>query len=247
MKKALLLSATAIIGLLLPTLSAAALVPSNLDELPLGEKIVGPVGPDVETTFINGDGDGIGDLSSSVSCPAGFTSCIPPENPPGTVYTYIHEVTPGVDLPNDPPFPSPETVLPIDDARRFQLGFEAAGFNGVAGYSFSEAESALDSDEALTIAETEDGRLVWTIPMSAAWNEGETISFFWQTSQNPSGPGGEYALASEEQAGTAAGPLPVPVESSAVPEPSAIAPLVFLGLGLIARKGMCDRSLKSHK
>lgn len=242
MKKTILLSTTTAIGFLLPTLSAVALEPTNLDELLLGEKIVGPVGPDVETTFVNGEGEGIGDLSSSVSCPAGFTSCIPPENPAGTVYTYIHEVTPGVDLPNDPPFPSPETVLPIDDARSFQLGFEAAGFNGVAGYSFSEAEAALEGDDMPTVEELEDGRLIWNIPESVEWNAGETISFFWQTSQNPSGPGGEYGLASEEQAGMAAGPLPVPVDSSAVPEPSAIAPLVFLGLGLIAGKGLRDRS-----
>ena len=166
MEKALLLSTTAAISLMLPTLPAVGLEPSNLDELPLGEKIIGPDGPDVETTFVNDAGDGIGDLSSSVSCPEGFTSCIPPENPAGTVYTYIHKVTPGVDLPNDPPFPSPETVLPIDDARSFQLGFEAAGFNGVAGYSFSEVEAALGGGAMPTVEELEDGRLVWHIPAS---------------------------------------------------------------------------------
>ncbi|MEL6262688.1 MAG: exosortase, PEP-CTERM interaction domain protein [Cyanobacteria bacterium J06626_6] len=218
---------------------AAALVPSDLDQLDLGAKIVGPVGPEVETTFINAAGEGIGDLVSSVSCPFGFDSCLPPENPAGTTYTYIHVVTPGIDLPNDPPFPAPDTVLPLDDAEVFRLAFPATGFNGVAGYSFSEAEAALGSEHAPTVEKTKDGGLVWRIPTLADWSSGERITFFWQTSQNPSGPGGTYGLAGEdatgdEQSGTAAGPLPMLFRTSRVPEPSAIAPLLLLGAGLLS-------------
>jgi len=63
------------------TASAAPVAATDLDGLALGAKIVGPVGPEVDTTFINAAGDGIGDLTSSVSCPAGVASCIPPDQP----------------------------------------------------------------------------------------------------------------------------------------------------------------------
>ena len=107
---------------------AVTIEATNLDGLSLGVKIVGPVGPDVETSFVNTSGEAVGDLSSSVSCPSGFSACIPPDNPAGTIYTYIHVVTPGVDLPNDPPFPAPDVSVPFDQVTEFTLGFPATGF-----------------------------------------------------------------------------------------------------------------------
>ena len=239
--KKVLMPAAAIAGvatvLLAPfSVQAATFTPADLDQLTLGAKIVGPVGPEVETSLINSSGEGLGDLSSSVSCPAGFASCVPPENPAGTVYTYIHEVTPGVDFPNDPPFAEPDTVLPVTAAQSFSLDFPASGFNGVAGYSFSEAEAALGTDNAPTVEETEGGGLTWRIPTLAEWSDNEKISFFWQTSQNPSGPGGTYRLGTSDQSGTGAGPLPTPVAVESVPEPGAIAPLTLLGLGLLLKR-----------
>ena len=41
----------------------------DLDNLPLGAKIVGPVGPEVETTFVKRDGDGVGDLVAVLHAP----------------------------------------------------------------------------------------------------------------------------------------------------------------------------------
>ncbi len=216
---------------------AAILTPTDLDSLPLGEKIVGPVGSEVETTFVNAEGKGLGDLISSVSCPAGFESCLPPQNPAGTLYTYIHQVTPGVDFPNDPPFPAPDVVQPVQQAEAFRLNFPATGFNGVAGYSFDEASAALAEGSSLSITQADDGSLVWSVPTDAGWTQGETISFFWQTTQNPSGPGGVYAFASDGQSGTANGPVPTPLsEASEVPEPGAAVPLAVLGAALLLKR-----------
>ena len=203
---------------------ALPVVPVNLDTLSLGARIVGPVGPTVDASFIDGDGASLGDLQSSVSCPDGFAACTPPTNPPGTIYTYVHEVTPGVDFPNDPPFPQPGTVLPINGATGFALGFAAAGFNGVAGYSFGDATSALVGGSVISIELETNGSLAWALPSAAGWDSGERIAFFWQTTQAPSGPGGQYLLTATALSGSGAGPLPLPV-----PEPGT---LVLMALGV---------------
>ncbi|MEO0378615.1 MAG: exosortase, PEP-CTERM interaction domain protein [Cyanobacteria bacterium P01_A01_bin.17] len=191
--------------------AAVTVTATDLDSLSLGPTIVGPVGPTVDTTFITADERGIGDFMSSVSCPAGFTVCTPPTNPAGTIYTYRHQVTPGIDLPNDPPFPSPNSLLPLSNTRDFQLDFGAAGFNGVAGYSFSDAEAALNDGVEIRIEQLDDGRLAWRLPENSGWDTNESLTFFWQTTQSPSGPDGSYTLASESELGSAQGPLPVPV------------------------------------
>ncbi len=211
------------------TTSAAPVAATDLDGLDLGAKIIGPVGPEVESTFVNASGEGIGDLISSVSCPAGFANCVPPTNPAGTLYTYRHTVTPGVDLPNDPPFPSPDTILPFDGADRFSLGFDAAGFTGLAGYSFSDAADALANGASITIEHVPGNTIEWRLSEDAGWDTGESITFFWQTTQPPSGPGGRYNLGST-QTGAANGPLPAPV--------SAAPPLALLALGLLGMIGM---------
>ncbi len=211
---------------------AASITPTNLDNLTLGARIVGPVGPEVETSLINTDSNSLGDLTSSVSCPVGFSECLPPVNPPGTIYTYIHEVTPGVDFPNDdPPFTQPEIVLPFENVREFSLGFEAFGFTGVAGYSFDQATTALETEEPIEI-ELDNGRLIWTVP--EGWGTGETISFFWQTLQPPSGPGGVYTASNNTQIGSGRGPLPLEVQS--VPESGSSWSLIVLaGATLLTR------------
>lgn len=237
MKKLLLPVATiGLLGIVTGQTHAATLTPTDLGSLSLGATIVGPVGPEVETTFVNSDGEGIGDLISSVSCPAGFESCIPPENSARTLYTYVHQVTPGVDFPNDPPFPAPEVVVPVKGGEAFQLNFPATGFNGIAGYSFTEAAAALGDESSLTLEITEDGRLVWRAPTEASWGTGEPITFFWQTTQNPSGPGGIYGFSGDDQSGTANGPLPTPVATEEVPEPGAITPLTILGTALLLKR-----------
>ncbi|KFI22165.1 hypothetical protein HW44_10825 [Nitrosococcus oceani] len=223
------------------SLGAALITPTDLDGLALGAMIAGPVGPEVETTFVDTTGNGIGDLSSSVSCPSGFASCVPSTNPPGALYTYQHAITPGIDLPNDPPFPSPSTVLAFDGADRFSLGFPAAGFVGIAGYSFSDADSVLVAGTSIIIEYLPDNRLEWRLSPGAGWDTGETIRFFWQTTQPPSGPGGQYTLGST-MTGTAAGPQPIPIAT--VPSPATFG---LLASGLLGMFGIYWRAPKPIK
>ncbi len=191
--------------------AAVSVTSIDLDGLNLGATIVGPVGPTVDTTLTNTSGEGVGDLISSVSCPSGFTVCAPPNNPAGTIYTYRHQVTPGVDFPNDAPFPSPSTILPLTDVGTFRLNFSAEGFNGVAGYSFSDAANALNDGVEITTTQNNDGSIAWDLSDGSGWDTNESITFFWQTTQPPSGPGGSYGIANASQIGTAQGPLPIPV------------------------------------
>lgn len=201
-----------IVGLAANNANALNITPTDFDTFDIGAQIVGPVGPTVDTAFIGGSDEGVGDLESSVSCPAGFTACVPPTNPAGTLYTYVHRVTPGIDLPNDtPPFPTPNSVLPLDGVREFSLAFAAEGFTGLAGYSFSEATAALGASNSFTIKQLANDSLRWRVRKDTGWDTGESVSFFWQTTQAPSGPGGIYSLANPELSGLANGPLPSPL------------------------------------
>ena len=211
--------------------NAAMITVTDLDTLNIGAKIVGPVGPDVEVSLINSDGDSVGDLRSSVSCPDGFTTCAPPTNPTGTIYTYTHTVIPGIDNPNDAPFPNPSTVLAFDDVIGFSLGFEAIGFNGVAGYSFAEAFNA---DISFELELTATGELNWTTN-SDGWDTAEEVTFFWQTTQAPSGPGGTFNVNNADGTASGRGPLP---RALPVPEPMALGLILvgLLGLRVTKRK-----------
>ena len=227
-----MLVAFTLFGVLPQKANAASIIPTNFDDLNLGVPIVGPVGSEVETSLVNASNQGLGDLTSGVFCPAGFTSCVPPENPEGTTYTYVHQVTPGVDFPNDAPFSAPENTIPFNDVSEFSLGFDASGFNNVAGYSFSQAENALGSDGSFSI-ELDDRKLVWTVSSGEGWDTNssnpETVTFFWQTTQAPSGPGGTYIASNNNTSGSGAGPLPIPVQT--VPEHNGI-------FGLLAVSGL---------
>lgn len=237
-----ILAAFSLFGVLPQKANAASIIATNFDDLNLGATIVGPVGPEVETSLVNASKQGLGDLTSSVSCPPGFTSCVPPQNPQGTIYTYIHQVTPGVDFPNDPPFPAPENAIAFNDVQEFSLGFDASGFNGFAGYSFSEAQNALGSDANFDIKQLNDGKLVWTVSGGEGWNTNssnpETVTFFWQTTQAPSGPGGTYIASNNSTSGSGAGPLPLPVQT--VPEHNGVlgllAPMALGGFSILKRK-----------
>lgn len=225
-----------LLSLAIGHVGAVPLPATDLDSLlPLGPQIVGPVGPTVDTSLVNAAGESLGDLQSSVSCPAGFAACVPPTNPPGTVYTYEHQITPGVDFPNDPPFPQPLVVVPFEDVTDFSLGFDAAGFNDVAGFSFSDAEAALGMGGAFSIELLSDGSLQWTAN-GAGWGTGEKIAFFWQTTQPPSGPGGVYTASNAITSGTGAGPLPAPI-----PEPATFGLMLSGIIALLVRRRVFTR------
>lgn len=214
--------------------NVSAIPSMNIDMLEIGTKIVGPVGPEVEVSLINENGDSLGDLSSSVSCPAGMDECIPSNNPGGTIYTYRHTVVPGLDNANDAPFPKPENVISFENVKQFKLGFEAIGFNGVAGYSYADAQNAKLSFE---VHQSSTGELVWTTS-SGAWDTGEAITFFWQSTQAPSGPGGKYSASNANDSATGRGPLPRAIKSALVtqvPAPVTFGMLVAAILWLFAR------------
>lgn len=220
------------------TLSVATPITSvDFYSLNLGAMISGPVGPEVEVSLLNPDGNSLGDLRSSVSCPEGFATCIPADNDAGTIYTYVHTIIPGVDNPNDAPFLNPATILPFDDVAGFSLGFEAIGFNGIAGFGFSDASTAgISFDIDLNI----DNELVWSTD-SDGWDTGEEITFFWQTTQAPSGPTGVYNVSNNLDSASGIGPLPTPLAVS-VSEPFGLG--LFL-MGLFAIKSRKFTSLKS--
>lgn len=221
------------------TAIAVPVTPVNLDGLTLGAAIDGQLGSEVNSSFVASNGDSIGDLISSVSCPDGVVACAPATNPSGTIYTYVHTVTPGVDTPNDDPFPNPAIVRDVSPGA-FQLGFEAVGFNGVAGYSFSNAQAAFGTEAAFQIElnATTDGSLTWATTSSVLWEAGNTIALFWQTTRPPLGPSGEYVLTNDLETGTgsAFGPLPNPV-----PLPAGIG-LLLSALGLIGWRGWRSRT-----
>lgn len=188
----------------------------DLDGLGLGPKIVGPVGPEVNVSLTDGP-DTLGDLESSVACPGDYSACAPSTDPGGTIYTYIHRVTPGADTDNDAPFPAPGPALAFDGVREFRLNFSAAGFTGLAGYSFKDAAAALGGGGAFGVERRDDGSLVWTVSGGDGWDSGETVTFFWQTTQPPSGPKGQYALSNGKRTAIGNGPLPAPVTVAGPP------------------------------
>lgn len=226
---------TAGIGLYATVSSAALIAPSDFDTLSLGATITGPVGPTVDASLVTTAGESIGDISSRVQCPDGFTMCTPSTNPAGTVYTYIHEIIPGVDLPNDAPFPIPGTLLSPSGLTQFSLAFPPSGFNGVAGFSFGEANAALvGRANAITINALADG-ITWELDAADGWDTSDKLTFFWQTVQPPSGPGGQYRLANATLSGIGAGPIPTaPIQ---VPEPATGALLIGALLALTASRG----------
>ncbi len=197
-----------------PIIQAAPIIATDLSTLSLGAKIVGPVGPEVETTITftdpGGDVIGIADLISSVSCDARFAADCSAAAVTGfndVVYTYQHQVIPGMDLPNDPPFPAPDSVIPFNDVTEFRLQFPAHGFLGVAGFDFGQTNTAINSVDII-IERLGDGSLVWTLPKGSNWDTNERITFFWQTTQRPSGPGGVYATSNQTLNGVGNGPMP---------------------------------------
>lgn len=222
------IASTLLLSSLWAEVNAEPITAIDFDSLDLGAKIVGPAGPDVEVSIINDSGDSVGDLRSSVSCPAGFAECLPPNNAAGTIYTYSHTLIPGVDLPNDEPFPMPGTQLSFDNVSKFSLSFSATGFNGIAGYSLSEAK---DAGVEFAIERFATGEISW-MSNNSDWDSGEAITFFWQTSQAPSGPGGSYIIDNSTSKGVGAGPIPSAI---AVSEPPTYAFLI-LGVLLAVRR-----------
>lgn len=183
------------------------ITPTDFASLTFGGTVQGPLGPEVEASLVTEDGVSIGDIASRVQCPEGVDPCDPANAEDGTIYTYIYEIRPGFDGPNDEPFEDPERVMPVESAQSFSLNFPAHGFTGVAGYSVYDADVVLAEGFNASIS-CEGGRLIWTVPEESGWSTGETITFFWQTTQPPTGPTGEYGFVADDTEATGLGPMP---------------------------------------
>ena len=201
---------------------AAPLAPIDLDGLALGPLVEGPVGVSVDSSFVAGE-VATGDFSGGAACPAGFAECAPPTNPADTLYTFVQTVVPGVDaVANDAPFASEAPAVDPGPVVSYTVAFRPAGFTGAAGYSVSDATAA---GVELALDRPASGELVFSVT-SGEWTMGETLRFFFETTQPPSGPGGAYALGGEP-AGVAPGPLPAPI-----PLPAGL-PLLVGALGAL--------------
>ena len=209
------LGCSMVLALLTPDLAKARTIEAqDLATLELGALIEGPVGTTVDSGFNTADTN-YGDFSGGAACPAGFATCVPANNPASIIYTYIQTVTLGANtIPNDT-LPAGLRLSPnvFDNASApadpgvvdfFALSFPPAGFNGVAGYDFSQAMAA---DVTFDISKTANG-LVWTA--NGDWTSGETIRFFFQSTQAPIGPAGFYSVGNAKLTAKARGPLPTP-------------------------------------
>ena len=118
----------------------------DFDTLRLGGVIVGPVGPEVETSVISNAGEAIADIRTRVVCPETLATCNPMRNPAGTVYTYVAEITPGADLANDAGFFMPGVLRAIASAETARTDYATTGFTGSVGYSFRQLRAAVNGE-----------------------------------------------------------------------------------------------------
>ncbi len=179
---------------------------TDFDNLQLGARIEGPVGTEVNASFLL-DGKSYGDIESYVACPVNINNCDPASLPGGTIYTYVHVVTPGVDESNDKPFEQPTKVESVAQAKAFRMSAPSTGFSGGAGYSLGQARAAGGPLASFTV-KCEEDRLVFDMGSGEAWATGEPITFYWKSTVPPKGPGNGYALDFDGKTASAQGPVP---------------------------------------
>ncbi len=182
-----------------------ALAPADLDLSTLGAKIVGPQGPEVETTLMAG-GRAIGTMVSFVACPEEETECVPDEMPEGTIYTYVHRITLAeADESEAQPDNGPEAVE--NPPTLFRTTEKAHGFTRAVGYINAEAREALGDEDAIGIT-SDDGRLIWRVTRGDGWTPGTALTFWWQSVLPPAGPAEAYLLEVDGNQSAATGPFP---------------------------------------
>lgn len=188
------------------TASNPAVPAMDFDNEQLGAKIEGPVGPEVNASFLL-DGKSYGDIESYVACPADISNCNPKNLPAGTIYTYVHVVTPGVDNANDEPFLPNKEVMTVAAVNMFEMSLPSTGFSGEAGYSLSQARAAAGPSASFSV-KCEGSQLVFEKTSGEAWSTGETITFYWKSTVPPKGPGEGYALGADGKMAVGTGPVP---------------------------------------
>ena len=181
------------------------LVPADLGALVLGPRIEWPQGPEVTGTFAV-DGERLAEVVSYVACPEGLDPCEPETAPEGTVYTYVHRVTPAEG---------------VEGATLFRTSRTATGFANVIGFDKAEAVDVLGEDGRIDVA-SDNGALVWRVIGGDGWTAGETLTFYWQSTIAPEGSREAFQFEADGVSAIGTGPFPpreVPVEGP-VDEPS---------------------------
>ena len=188
--------------------------PQDLSSIDRGEVIVGPLGSVVSDDFTTSSNQDIGDLNSSVF-----------DNSATGLFTYTHQVIPGV-----------------NDIDSFAVSFPASGFNGVAGYDFSQTGAAGgngdETDFDISFNGITNETITWNITGGgdSFFDAGETITFFWQSTLRPVGPFGTYNLDNNSSSGNAIGPSPNAPNPEPIPEPSSWGLLSFFSLFCLGSK-----------
>ena len=198
-----------------PTANAGprTLVAAKLEDLRLGARIVGPQGPEVTTVISASDGTTMGQMVSFVACEPGETEdgdpvpptenaqCDPEQQPEDAVYTYVHRIGLGQpDMEAPDPAEAPQTMV-------FRMIKPATGFNNVIGFDAEQAQQALGEDADIKV-QVEDGSLIWRVVAGDGWQDGETLTFFWQSTRPPAGPDEAYQLRIDDTTALATGPFP---------------------------------------
>ena len=174
------------------------LVPADLGALVLGPRIEWPQGPEVTGTFAV-DGERLAEVVSYVACPEGLDPCEPETAPEGTVYTYVHRVTPAEG---------------VEGATLFRTSRTATGFANVIGFDKAEAVDVLGEDGQIDVA-SDNGALVWRVIGGDGWTAGETLTFYWQSTIAPEGSREAFQFEADGVSAIGTGPFPpreVPVE-----------------------------------
>lgn len=179
----------------------------DFDREQLGPRIKGPAGPEVEASLVMADGTSIGDIKSYVACPQSVDSCDPANLPDGTIYTFVHTVTPGIDEPNDKAIAQPGAVKKVEKSVTFRMTMPTDGFAGQAGYSLGQARAALGPDGTFTVS-CNEGMLVWEVATGETWGTGEPVTFFWKSTKPPKGPADAYGFEADGYAAKGKGPFP---------------------------------------
>lgn len=204
-----------------PTANAGprTLVAADLKDMQLGAKIVGPQGPQVTTVITASDGTTMGQIVSYVACEPGKTTegdpvpptenaeCDPEAQPEGAIYTYVHTIGLGrPDMEAPDPADVPATMV-------FRMIKPAAGFNNVIGFDAAQAQQTLGEKGEIKV-QVEDGSLIWRVVAGDGWQDGENLTFFWQSTRPPAGPDEAYQLRIDDRTALATGPFPAPEEAS---------------------------------
>jgi hypothetical protein len=164
------------------------LIPADFAALKLGAKLKGS---DTTGRFVS-DGQTIAEVTSYVACPEEVTVCDPKTLPPDSVYTYVHQVTPGKAVAS--------TTL-------FRTARPAAGFANGVGYDNAQAAAALGPNGQIDV-EADNGALVWRVIGGDRWKAGETITLYWQSTLPPAGSADAYLVETDGSVAIGTGPFP---------------------------------------